>query len=229
MITGKLTKAKKSDEFTAEIHAMTFDLVGLRVIPNTFKSKDNHPDYHIECRTPRGRALRIGSMWKAVSDKTGREYFSISITDKMGRDWRMNAVRNDDMDKNEWQIVPLAGGSTKQIMMNGKIELLEDDALVGTIGSYDFDMDFVAVANAFKQSDDHPDYHIVVKSPAGVEIRMGSVWRALAEASGNEYYSIAFYSPFGDQHRANGLRREGDASGVYEIVPFSALKDVQAA
>lgn len=228
MINGKLIQNAKSEGFTAEIHAMTFDLVGLRTVPNGYKTKDNHPDYHIEATTPRGRALRIGSMWKAVSEKSGNEYFSISITDKMGRDWRMNAVRNAEMDAAEWQIVPLAGGKTEQIVLNGNIEVLEDDAMVGKIGSYEFDIDFVGVPNEFKSSDDHPDYHIVVKSPAGVEIRMGSIWNAVADRSGNDYLSMAFYSPFGTQHRANGLRREGDPSGHFEIVPFTGPKAVAA-
>ena len=229
MITGKLIENAKSAGFAAEIHAMTFDLVGLKIVTNEFKTKDNHPDYHIEFATPRGRALRIGSMWKAVSEKTGNEYFSISITDKMGRDWRMNAVRNEDMAKGEWQVVPLAGGKTEQIMLNGQIELLEDDAMVGTIGSYEFDIDFIGTPNAFKSSDDHPDYHIEVKSPAGVAIRMGSIWKATADRSGMEYLSMAFYSPYGGNHRANGLRRENDPEGVFEIVPLTGPKEVKAA
>jgi len=228
MITGTLTENKKSDGFDAEIHAMTFDLTGIRVVTNSFKTKDNHPDYHLEFQTPRGRALRIGSMWKAVSEKSGNAYFSISITDKMGRDWRMNAVRNEEMAAGAWQIVPLAGGKTDQVMLNGKIELLEDDALVGSIGSYDFDIDFVGLPNDYKASDDHPDYHIEVKSPAGVAIRMGSIWRQASDRTGAEYLSMSFYSPFGGQHRANGLRREGDPDGQYEIVPLTGPKAAAA-
>jgi len=196
MITGTLTENKKSDGFDAEIHAMTFDLTGIRVVTNSFKTKDNHPDYHLEFQTPRGRALRIGSMWKAVSEK--------------------------------WQIVPLAGGKTDQVMLNGKIELLEDDALVGSIGSYDFDIDFVGLPNDYKASDDHPDYHIEVKSPAGVAIRMGSIWRQASDRTGAEYLSMSFYSPFGGQHRANGLRREGDPDGLYEIVSLTGPKAAAA-
>ena len=228
MITGKLIQNGKSKSFTAEIHAMTFDLVGLNIVPNSYKTKDNHPDYHVEAKTPRGRILRIGSMWKAVSEKSGNAYFSISLTDRMRREWRMNAVRNEEMAKGEWQVVPLAGGKTDQIMLNGKIELLEDDAMVGSIGSYDFDIDFVGVPNVYKASDDHPDYHIVVKSPAGVEIRMGSIWKSISDSTGNAYLSLSFYSPFGSQHRANGLRRDEEPEGQYEIVPLSSPKAMAA-
>ena len=59
---------------------------------NAYKSADNHPDYHLEVRTPRGRTMRVGSMWKAVSEKSGRSYYSLALTDRMGRTWRMNAV-----------------------------------------------------------------------------------------------------------------------------------------
>ena len=226
MITGTMNELKNG--FTMDIHSMTFDLKNLRVQTNTFKSKDNHPDYHIECTTPRGRPLRIGSMWKSVSEKTQNEYYSIVITDRMGRDWRMNAVRNEDMAAGEWQIVPLAGGRTEQILLRGSIEAVEDDALVGNIGSYDFDFDFVAYANEFKASDDHPDWHIEVKSPAGVGVRMGSIWNQEADRTGNEYLSVAFWSPTGTQHRANGLTRDGDADGMFEIVALTGPRAVAA-
>ena len=82
-------------------------------------------------------------------------------------------------------------------------------------------MDFVAVENAHKADPNHPDYHIEARSPAGVLIRMGSIWKTVSERSGNAYLSIAFSSPTGKQHRANGLRREDDATGAYEIVAYA--------
>lgn len=222
MITGTLIQNATASTFTASISTMLFDIARIAVVPNGYKTADNHPDFHLEIRTPRGRTMRVGSMWKAISEKSGRSYFSLSLTDRMGRVWRMNAVRNEETPENQWQIVPLAGGKTDPITLTGRIETLDDDNLAGFIGSYDFDMDFTAVENPHKTDPNHPDYHIEARSPAGVLIRMGSIWKAKSERSGAEYLSIAFSSPTGTQHRANGLRREDTPSGEYEIVAFAS-------
>ena len=228
MITGTLTQNADKKTFTANISTMMFDIARVAVVENAYKSADNHPDYHLEVRTPRGKALRVGSMWKAVSEKSKREYFSLSITDRMGRVWRMNAVRNDETAKGTWEIVPLAGGHTERTVLTGQIETLDDGNFAGTIGSYDFDMDFTAVANPHKTEDQHPDFHIEARSPGGALIRMGSIWNAVSPRSGNAYLSIAFSSPMGTQHRANALRRDDDAAGTYEIVALTG-SDVAAA
>ena len=221
MITGTLTRNADARTFTATISTMLFDIMRIAVIENAWKTVDNHPDYHLEIRTPRGRTLRIGSMWKAVSEKSGRAYYSLAITDRMGRTWRMNAVRNDETSEGTWQIVPMTGGKTGRIMVTGKIETLDDDNLAGFIGSYDFDMDFTAVENPHKTDPNHPDYHIEARSPAGVLIRMGSIWKTVSERTGNAYLSIAFSSPTGTQHRANGLRRDNTPASEFEIVAFA--------
>lgn len=221
MITGTLTQNANGKTFTATISTMLFDIASLAVVENAYKSADNHPDYHLEIRTPRGRTMRVGSMWKAVSEKSGRAYFSLSLTDRMGRTWRMNAVQNDETPKGTWTIVPMAGGKAEPLGLTGKTETLDDDNLAGFIGSWDFDMDFVAVENAHKTDPNHPDYHIEARSPAGVLIRMGSIWKAVSERSGKAYLSIAFSTPTGRQHRANGLRRDDDATGAYEIVAYA--------
>ena len=57
--------------------------------------------------------------------------------------------------------------------------------------------------------------------PAGAVARMGSIWKAVLERSGNAYLSIAFSSPTGTQHRANALHREGAVPGLYELVPYA--------
>ena len=221
MITGTLTQNADAKTFTATISTMLFDIARIAVVSNGYKTAENHPDYHLEVRTPRGRTMRVGSMWKAISEKSKRSYFSLSLTDRMGRVWRMNAVRNEETPEGIWQIVPLAGGKTDGIALTGRIETLDDDNLAGFIGSYDFDMDFTAVENPHKTDPNHPDYHIEARSPAGVLIRMGSIWKAKSERTGAEYLSIAFSSPTGTQHRANGLRRENARSGEYEIVAFA--------
>ena len=146
--------------FTASVSTMLFDIARIAVVPNIYKSTDNHPDYHLEVRTPRGRIMRVGAMWKAVSDKSKRAYFQLSLTDRMGRGWRMNAVRDDEALEGRWKIVPLAGGRAEPTALTGRIETLDYDNLAGFIGSYDFDMEFVAVQNPHKAEDHHPNYHI---------------------------------------------------------------------
>ena len=222
MITGTLTQNADAQTFTASISTMMFDIARIAVVANGYKTADNHPDFHLEVRTPRGRTMRVGSMWKAIGEKSKRAYFSLAITDRMGRNWRMNAVRNDETPEGTWQIVPLAGGKTDPIALTGRIETLDDDNLAGFIGGYDFDMDFTAVENPHKTDPNHPDYHIEARSPAGILIRMGSIWKAKSERTGMEYLSMAFSSPRGTQHRANGLRREDTPSGEYEIVAFAS-------
>ena len=221
MITGTLTQNADARSFTASISTMMFDIARVAVVANAYKTADNHPDFHLEVRTPRGRTMRVGSMWKAVSEKSGRSYFSLAITDKMGRTWRMNAVRGDETPEGTWQIVPMTGGKTEAIALTGQLELLDDDNFAGFIGGYDFDMDFTAVENPYKTDVTHPDYHIEARSPAGVLIRMGSIWKARSERTGTEYLSIAFSSPRGTQHRANAFRREDAAAGEYEIVALT--------
>ena len=195
MITGTLTQNADARTFTASISTMMFDIARIAVVPNGYKSADNHPDYHLEVRTPRGRTMRVGSMWKAVGQTSGRAYFSLSITDRMGRGWRMNAVRNDETPEGTWQIVPMTGGRTEPVALTGRIETLDDDNLAGFIGGYDFDMDFTAVESQTKTDPTHPDYHIEARSPGGVLIRMGSIWKEKSERTGTEYLSLAFASP----------------------------------
>ena len=223
MIAGTLTQNADTKTFTLSVATLMFDIARLNVVPNGYKTADNHPDFHIEVRTPRGRVMRVGSMWSAVAKTSKREYFQIALTDRMGRSWRMNAVRDEDMPKTEWRVVPLAGGGTEPIALTGRIEVLDDGNLAGSIGSYDFDMDFVAVENAHKATDDHPDWHIEARSPAGRIVRMGSIWKATSERSGNAYLSIAFHAPLGTQHRANALPREDGAPGAYEVVALTPL------
>ncbi len=222
MITGTLTQNAANDTFTASVSTMSFDIPRLSVVANPHKAADNHPDYQLVFRTPRGREMRVGSMWKAVSEKSGNAYFSLALTDRNGRTWRMNAVRNEETPEGQWQIVPLAGGRTEAIALTGKVELLDDGNIAGFIGSYDFDMDFAAVENAHKREASHPDWHIEARSPGGVLIRMGSIWKATSERTGTEYLSIAFMSPQGGLHRANGLARPEQDEGTYEIVAYAS-------
>ena len=221
MIAGTLTQNADTKTFTLSVATLMFDIARLNVVPNGYKTADNHPDFHIEVRTPRGRVMRVGSMWSAVAKTSKREYFQIALTDRMGRSWRMNAVRDEETPEHVWRVLPLAGRAVEPIALTGRIETLDDGNLAGFVGGYDFDMDFVAVENAHKASDDHPDWHVEARSPAGRLVRMGSIWRAKSQRTGNAYLSIAFHAPMGTQHRANALAREGDAAGEYEIVALA--------
>ena len=80
MITRTLTQNTDARTSTASISTMLFDVARVAVV----ETADNHPDYHLEVRTTRGRTMKVGSMWKAVSEKSGRAYFSLAITDRMG-------------------------------------------------------------------------------------------------------------------------------------------------
>uniref|UniRef100_UPI00372B2C9E DUF736 family protein n=1 Tax=Yoonia sp. R2-816 TaxID=3342638 RepID=UPI00372B2C9E len=108
MLNGKLIESATG--YNLAVSTLTFDIAGLQVVPNPHKTKDNHPDYHVVFRTPRGNIMRVGAMWRAVSERSKAEYFSITLTDKNNKTWRMNAVRNDTLRDGEWAVVPLAGG-----------------------------------------------------------------------------------------------------------------------
>ena len=65
MIAGTLTQNADTKTFTLSVATLMFDIARLNVVPNGYKTADNHPDFHIEVRTPRGRVMRVGSMWSA--------------------------------------------------------------------------------------------------------------------------------------------------------------------
>lgn len=228
MITGTLKPVAKTSNFTLSIATLLFDIAALRVIPNDFKKADNHPDYQIEVRTPRGNYLRVGSMWKAVGATSGNAYFSITITDRNGKTWRMNAVRNDTTPKGEFTIVPLAGGDPSPIMVGGTLEQTDDGALVGIIESYDFSMNVVLMPVEEKLDEKHPDFRMEVTSPSGTVIRIGSAWATTSER-GNAYYSLSFYAPTGTQHRANAVQSDGAKAGQFNIIKLTEQSIPQAA
>lgn len=218
MITGMMTANETG--FSLNISTMLFDISGLRVAENPHKNADNHPDHLIEVRTPRGSWMRVGSMWTAISEKTQRTYYSLRIKDRTGNQWRMNAVRNDETPEGQWDIVPLAGGETLPIALHGGLEILDDGNMVGSIDSYDFAMNILFLAVEDKADENHPDFRIETKSPAGTPIRMGSAWKATSQ-NGNDYFSIVFSSPTGNQHRANAVRQKGSPKHKFEIIELT--------
>lgn len=225
MLNGKLIE--NATGYSLAVSTLTFDIAGLQVVPNPHKTKDNHPDYHVVFRTPRGNMMRVGAMWRAISERSKAEYFSINLTDKNNKTWRMNAVRNDTLRDGEWAVVPLAGGEPEPIMVAGALELLDDGNMAGTIESFDFSFDVVAVESDTKSDENHPDFHLEARSPGGTIIRVGSVWEAESQ-KGNAYYSVAFWSPRGTQHRANAVRSDdaGDAN-IFNLIPLTERRETE--
>ena len=105
MYTGTLTKMDAEDAFTGEIASLDFDF-DFTMLPNAFKAKDNHPDYVIEVRSPRGRSLRIGSVWMATS-RAGNAYYSLAFNLPGQAAVRVNAVRDDEAAAGVWRIIPM--------------------------------------------------------------------------------------------------------------------------
>lgn len=228
MFTGTLKPAAKSKAFILDISSLRFEIAGLRITPNPHKQADNHPDYLIEVRTPRGNMLRVGSMWKAKSATTGNEYFSITVTDRNGTQWRMNAVRNETTPNGEFTIVPLAGGEASPIMRGGTLELTDDGAMTGLIESYDFSMNVTLIPVAEKAKDDHPDFRIEAWSPSGKIIRIGSAWAATSQV-GNDYLQLSFWSPLGETHRANAVQANDETAGTFNVIKMAEQPQSNAA
>lgn len=90
MYTGQITRMDADDAFTGDIASLDFDF-RFTGLPNTFKTKDSHPDYHIEARSPRGRSIRIGSAWSAKS-RAGNAYLQLAFNLPGQPQIRVNAV-----------------------------------------------------------------------------------------------------------------------------------------
>lgn len=58
MITGTLTRNADGETYTLSVATLMFDIAHLRVVPNGYKSADNHSDHHIEVRSRAGAAWR---------------------------------------------------------------------------------------------------------------------------------------------------------------------------
>ena len=106
MYQGQLTAMDADDSFTGNLASLEVD-IDFTMVPNTFKNSDSHPDYVIEGRSPRGRAVRIGSGWSATS-KAGNDYISLAINLPSQPAIRVNAVPDDGAEKGEFRIIPFA-------------------------------------------------------------------------------------------------------------------------
>ena len=106
MYNGRITAMDADEAYVGDIASQSFDF-GFSMVPNTFKAKDSHPDFHVEVRSPRGRAIRIGSAWKATSQR-GNDYFQIALNVEGVGQIRVNAVTDPELDEGSFRIIPLA-------------------------------------------------------------------------------------------------------------------------
>lgn len=93
-VSGELTAMDADNAFTGYIANMMLDLT-FTLLANDFKAEDNHPDYHIQISSPKGRNIRIGAAWMAQGQATGNDYISLLINTPDG-DLRVNAVQNEE-------------------------------------------------------------------------------------------------------------------------------------
>jgi uncharacterized protein (DUF736 family) len=106
MYNGQITAMDADEAYVGDIASQSFDF-GFSMVPNTFKAKDSHPDFHVEVRSPRGRTIRIGSAWKATSQR-GNEYFQIALNVQGVGQIRVNAVTDPELEEGSFRIIPLA-------------------------------------------------------------------------------------------------------------------------
>lgn len=107
MYTGTLTAMDADDAFAGDIASLDFDF-RFTMVPNAFKTKDSHPDYTIEGRSPRGRDIRIGSAWM-VRSRAGNDYFSLVFNIPGQAPVRVNAVQDTQGGQpGTYRLIPLA-------------------------------------------------------------------------------------------------------------------------
>ena len=106
MYTGQIILMDADNAFTGDIASLDFDF-RFTGLPNEHKSKDTHPDYHLEARSPRGRPVRVGSAWEATS-RAGNKYMQLAITLPGHGQIRVNAVKDDQGEPGIFRIIPMA-------------------------------------------------------------------------------------------------------------------------
>ena len=107
MYQGTLTPMDGDDAFTGHLASMDADF-DFTMTPNRLKTKDSHPHYLIEARSPRGRLIRIGSCWKAKSE-AGNDYYSMAFNLPNQPVIRVNAVSDPDAEAvGDYRIIPFA-------------------------------------------------------------------------------------------------------------------------
>ena len=95
-----------------------------------------------------------------------------------------------------------------------------DDAFTGYVANMALDLNFTLYPNAHKTEEKHPDYHIEMRSPRGVAIRIGAAWMAKGAQTGNDFISLLINTPDGDL-RVNAVQNEEQRGGnTFSIIPF---------
>ena len=102
-INGELSKLDDG-AYAGWIADLTFD-VTVTLTDNPFKTKDTHPDFAVNAKSPSGREIRVGSAWSQKS-KAGNEYLSLAL-DIAGSRVRVNALPTKK-DAGILQLVPWA-------------------------------------------------------------------------------------------------------------------------
>ena len=70
MYNGQITAMDADNAFVGDIASQSFDF-GFSMVPNTFKRKDSHPDFHVEVKPLTGRTMSRGSCvlnWASFHD-----------------------------------------------------------------------------------------------------------------------------------------------------------------
>lgn len=104
MYSGMLEKMDADDAYAGHIASLALD-IEVSVVPNPFKDAEAHPDYMIEARSPKGRAIRVGSAW-AMTSRAGNAYLSLVLNVPEQTPVRLNAVAEGD--GRRYRIIPLA-------------------------------------------------------------------------------------------------------------------------
>ena len=219
MFAGNLTENAKKNTFAGTLVSRNFD-IGIKLVAITPTSK-KAPNFEVIARNTSGREIKIGAAWDQESS-AGNRYISMQI-DVGDGPFRVNAVQTEETRGSEaFDIIPFVGNQAiKSGSVSGELTAMDaDNAFTGYVANMSLDLDFTLIENAYSTEDKHPDYHIVMSSPKGVEIRIGAAWMAQGQNSGNDYISLLINTPDGDL-RVNAVQSEEQRGGnTFSIIPF---------
>lgn len=219
MFAGNLTENATNNTFAGTLVSRNFD-IGIKLVAITPTSA-KAPNFEVIARNTSGRNIKIGSAWDQKSG-AGNRYISMQI-DVGDGPFRVNAVQTETARGSEaFDIIPFVGNQAiKSGSVSGELTAMDaDNAFTGYVANMSLDLDFTLIENAYKTEEKHPDYHIVMSSPKGVEIRIGAAWMAQGQNSGNDYISLLINTPDGDL-RVNAVQNEEQRGGnTFSIIPF---------
>lgn len=218
MFAGTLKENADQISFTGQVSSQAFD-IGFKLVA-VKKTSDKSPHFEIVAKNTSNRMIRIGAAWEQQST-AGNRYISMQIDVGEGP-FRVNAVQTDEnRGKDVFDIIPFVGrDAVKAGSLSGELTAMDaDDAFTGYVANMSLDLAFALYPNEYKTEDKHPDYHIEMKSPRGVPIRIGAAWMAQAQ-SGHDYISLLINTPDGDL-RVNAVQNKEQRGGnTFSIIPF---------